>query len=105
MRSQMTEASETPAYYDIATERVGQSLAGGGPVDDPAHRLTPASTGHQVTGLTPAGPGHPDAGGRHCLAIAIRRRSSGSMKWSWLSSPRSICTQLILPVNRLLLAV
>ena len=41
----------------------------------------------------------------HCLAIAIRRRSSGSMKWSWSSSPRSICTQLILPVNRLVAAV
>ena len=34
-------------------------------------------------------------------AIAMRRRSSGSMKWSWSSVPRSICTQAILPVNRL----
>jgi hypothetical protein len=29
----------------------------------------------------------------YCRAMAMRRRSSGSMKWSWLSSPRSICTQ------------
>ena len=34
-------------------------------------------------------------------AMATRRRSSGSMKWSWSSSPRSICTQWILPVKRL----
>ena len=37
----------------------------------------------------------------HCRAIAMRSRSSGSMKWSWSSSPTSICTQWILPVNRL----
>ena len=37
----------------------------------------------------------------HCLAMAMRRRSSGSMKWSWSSVPRSICTQWILPVKRL----
>ena len=37
----------------------------------------------------------------YCRAMAIRRRSSGSMKWSWSSSPRSIWTQSILPVNRL----
>ena len=42
---------------------------------------------------------------RYCLAMAMRRRSSGSMKWSWSSSPRSIWTQLILPVNRLPWAV
>jgi hypothetical protein len=41
----------------------------------------------------------------YCLAIAIRKRSSGSMKWSWSSSPRSICTQWILPVKRLVLVV
>jgi hypothetical protein len=35
------------------------------------------------------------------LAACRRRRYSGSMKWSWLSSPRSICTQLILPVKPL----
>ena len=38
---------------------------------------------------------------RYCRAMATRRRSSGSMKWSLSSSPTSICTQLILPVNRL----
>ena len=37
----------------------------------------------------------------YCRAMAMRMRSSGSMKWSWSSSPRSICTQLIFPVNRL----
>jgi hypothetical protein len=39
--------------------------------------------------------------GRYCRAIATRSRSSGSMKWSLSSVPRSICTQLILPVKRL----
>jgi hypothetical protein len=34
-------------------------------------------------------------------AMAMRRRSSGSMKWSWSSVPTSSCTQWILPVNRL----
>ena len=38
-------------------------------------------------------------------AMAIRSRSSGSMKWSWSSSPASSWTQLILPVNRLVWAV
>jgi hypothetical protein len=38
-------------------------------------------------------------------AIATRRRSSGSMKWSWSSEPTSSWTQLILPVNRLSCAV
>ncbi len=37
----------------------------------------------------------------YCRAIAIRSRSSGSMKWSWSSSPMSSWTQWILPVNRL----
>ena len=39
--------------------------------------------------------------GAYCRAMATRRRSSGSMKWSWSSSPTSICTQWILPVKRL----
>ena len=38
----------------------------------------------------------------YCLAVAIRSRSSGSMKWSLSSMPKSICTQLILPLNLLL---
>jgi integrase len=38
-------------------------------------------------------------------AMAIRRRSSGSMKWSWSSAPRSIWTQWIFPVKRLLRVV
>jgi hypothetical protein len=37
--------------------------------------------------------------------MTMRRRSSESMKWSWSSLPRSICTQPILPVNRLPRAV
>jgi hypothetical protein len=41
----------------------------------------------------------------YCLAMAMRRRSSGSMKWSWSSLPRSIWTQWILPLNRLSWAV
>ena len=41
----------------------------------------------------------------YCLAMAMRSRSSGLMKWSWSSLPRSIWTQWILPVNRLSLAV
>ena len=41
----------------------------------------------------------------YCRAMAMRKRSSGSMKWSWSSSPRSICTQWILPVKRLVCAV
>lgn len=28
----------------------------------------------------------------YCRAMATRIRSSGVMRWSWLSSPRSICT-------------
>ena len=36
----------------------------------------------------------------YCLDMATRSRSSGSMKWSWSSSPRSICTQLISPQSR-----
>jgi hypothetical protein len=40
----------------------------------------------------------------YCLAMATRRRSSGSMKWSWSSSPTSSWTQLMRPVNRLLRA-
>ena len=35
--------------------------------------------------------------------MAMRWRSSGSMRWSWVSSPRLIWTQLILPVNELVL--
>jgi len=41
----------------------------------------------------------------YCLAMVMRIRSSGSMRWSWSSSPRSICTQLIFPVNRLVRAL
>jgi hypothetical protein len=44
-------------------------------------------------------------GRTYCRAMAIRRRSSGSMKWSWSSAPRSIWTQWILPVKRLLRVV
>jgi hypothetical protein len=42
---------------------------------------------------------------RYCLAMAIRSRSSGSMKWSWSSLPTSSCTQRTLPLNRLVPAV
>ena len=38
-------------------------------------------------------------------AMATRSRSSGSMKWSWSSSPTSSWTQWIFPVNRLVWAV
>src|SRR3954462_3405897 len=40
----------------------------------------------------------------YCRAIATRRGSSGVIRWSALSasSPRSICTQLIVPVKTLL---
>ncbi len=41
----------------------------------------------------------------HCRAMAMRRRSSGSMKWSLSSAPRSTWIQWILPVNRLVAAV
>jgi hypothetical protein len=34
-------------------------------------------------------------------AMAILTRSSPWMRWSWLSPPMSICTQLISPVNLL----
>jgi integrase len=51
-----------------------------------------------------AAPPEADDGG-YCLAMAMRRRSSGSMKWSWSSAPRSIWTHWILPVNRLPWAV
>jgi hypothetical protein len=37
----------------------------------------------------------------YCLAIARFSRSSGLMKWSWVSLPRSICTQLTFPLNTL----
>ena len=39
--------------------------------------------------------------GRYCLAIASWMKSSGSMRWSWLSSPASISIHLIVPVNAL----
>ena len=35
----------------------------------------------------------------YCLAIAMFSRSSGVMRWSWLSSPISIWTQSISPEN------
>lgn len=38
---------------------------------------------------------------RYCLPIAKLSRSSGEMRWSWLSSPMSICTQSMVPVKRL----
>ena len=40
----------------------------------------------------------------HCRAIATRSRSSGVIRWSasFASSPRSICTQLTVPVKTLL---
>src|SRR4051794_37210721 len=40
----------------------------------------------------------------YCRAIATRRRSSGVIRWSTssASSPRSICTQLTVPVKTLL---
>ncbi len=40
---------------------------------------------------------------RHCRAMAIRRRSSGVMKWSAFSaaSSMSICTHFTLPLNEL----
>ena len=38
---------------------------------------------------------------RYCRAIATLKRSSGEIRWSWSSSPRSICTQLTLPLNAL----
>jgi len=37
----------------------------------------------------------------YCLVIAIRIRSSDEISWFWSSSPRSICTQWILPLNLL----
>ena len=37
----------------------------------------------------------------YCRAIATVSRSSGLMRWSWLSSPMSICTQSICPENLL----
>jgi hypothetical protein len=42
---------------------------------------------------------------RYCLAMAMRRRSSGSMMSSLSSAPASSCIQWILAVNRLLWAV
>ena len=68
----------------------------------PAERHEPQN--HR-TGEPPPHDPEPDLHLPYCCDIAMRRRSSGSMKWSWSSSPRSICTQLILPVNRLSLAV
>ena len=38
-------------------------------------------------------------------AMVMRKRSSGSMKWSWSSVPTSSCTQWMRPVNRLPCAV
>jgi hypothetical protein len=35
----------------------------------------------------------------YCRAIAIVSLSSDLMRWSWLSSPMSICTQSISPLN------
>ena len=35
----------------------------------------------------------------YCLAIAMLMRSSGLIRWSCPSSPMSICTHLISPVN------
>ena len=37
----------------------------------------------------------------YCREIATLIRSSGSTMWSWLSSPMSIWTRLILPLNLL----
>lgn len=35
----------------------------------------------------------------HCLDTATRATSSGSMRWVWSSSPTSICTTSIRPLN------
>ena len=37
----------------------------------------------------------------YCLAMAMRRRSSGLMRWSWSSTSRSIWTQRTRPLKRL----
>jgi len=37
--------------------------------------------------------------GLYCLAVARWMKSSGSMRWSWLSSPPSSSIHLIVPVN------
>ena len=42
-----------------------------------------------------------DRGAAYCRAMAMRRRSSGEMKWSLSSTPTSSWTQWILPVNLL----
>ncbi len=42
-----------------------------------------------------------DRGSPYCRAMAMRRRSSGEMKWSLSSTPTSSWTQWILPVNLL----
>ena len=39
--------------------------------------------------------------GSYCRAIAMLSLSSAVIRWSWLSSPMSSCTQSILPVNLL----
>lgn len=48
-----------------------------------------------------------DAVGRcaYCLAMAMQMTSFGSIRWSWLSSPRSICTRSIFPLNMLVPSV
>ena len=40
-------------------------------------------------------------GYRYCRAMAMLNRSSGVIRWSWLSSPISSCTHSISPVKRL----
>ena len=81
----------------MAAPVVGGSLmtAGFGPRRGPTDPIPWAAMGSA----------HEAHDGGYCLAMAMRRRSSGSMKWSWSSAPRSIWTQLILPVNRLPWAV
>ena len=73
-----------------------------------ARRTTACATGRPPASVRPwtprpatsasAASSAPEA---HWRAMAIRTRSSGSMKWSWSSSPRSSWTQAILPVKRL----
>ena len=71
-----------------------------------AGRFLPAPRPRRIRSRGPPWVPVPEAhDGDYCLAMAMRRRSSGSMKWSWSSAPRSIWTQSFLPVNRLPWAV
>ena len=101
------EAKESPARQAEEAQRDADLQANGGPHPSPLMLGSVCPLRSRPPGAKGTTWHRGDAPGRtvYCRAMAMRNRSSGSMKWSWSSSPRSICTQWILPVNRLFAVV